>query len=356
MKSKTLKPNYSLFPKLFLLLVVFALKSKGAETSIRQDSLTAFSFVVIGTYFEESNAIKHVSRARLYIRDAGYFYNVIKSSYYVFAYKSHDKRATLNKLHQLRLNSFFKEAWYYKHMPEKRLAVKYLKSGPKPVAFQPPAKDSTLPRKPLEKEGVFGSQPPADDRYNVKLEKKSPVVDLHDPFKGDEKNNLVADSRIHAIPPATTSLVDASAIDQLQTAKSGDVIIFNNLLFHRNAAILHRSSESDLNKLLKIMLDNARMKIRIHGHTNGDFRGEIVKMGKRNKDYFEPNSKNDYVQGDAVQLSIERARIISKYLKEKGVLPSRIQTKGWGGQKTIYPLNSADASLNSRVEIEILEK
>ena len=331
MKSKILKPKHGLFPRLFLLLIFFASKSKASDIQIGQKALFATSFVIIGTYVEEENALKHLQQARLYIKSAGYFFNHIKNSYYVFAYQSDDKHATLRKLHELRTNPYFRDAWYYKHQPDKSIAT------------------STQHQ-------IVKNERKTERQFNLILEKRSPAVDAKEPIPRQIESSLIADSRIHAIAPVNTAFVSQSTIDKLQIAKSGDIIILNNLLFHRNAAILQQSSESDLNKLLSIMLDNSKMKIRIHGHTNGDFRGEIIIMGKKNKNYFRANSKNNYLQGDAVMLSLERAKIISRYLKEKGVLPERIEIKGWGGEKTIYPLNSVKSNLNSRVEIEILEK
>ena len=356
-KPKALKLKCNIFPALLLSVVFFVFESDGGETYIQQDQLSNEYYVVIGTYYEEPNALKHMQQARLYVKGAGYFFNNTTNSYYVFAYKSGDKYFTLKKLHELRANAYFKDAWYYKHRVNKVLAKKQRKKNDlQATKPPPPAKGAVLQQGGPEKTETIHILPVTEDVPDVVLEAKGPIVNASEPHRDRPKNDLVADSRSHTIPAVTTDFVDKSAIDQLQTAKSGDVIIFNNLLFHRNAAILQRSSESDLNKLLGIMLDNANMKIKIHGHTNGDFRGEIVTMGKKNKDYFQANSKNNYVQGDAVLLSIERAKIISKYLKEKGVLASRIQVQGWGGQKTIYPLNSTNASLNSRVEIEILEK
>ncbi|MDN5216769.1 OmpA family protein [Fulvivirgaceae bacterium BMA12] len=343
--------------------------ASSVEHSLPQDSLVAKNFIVIGTYREEINAIAHVNKARLYIKSAGYFFNSLKDSYYVFAYQSTDKRATLAKLHELRTYAYFSEAWYYKHQPGQVRTNIHLANNPVSKAPQPVLGDLISPKKALV---TTNPRSPATETERENAPSTEITIQkTKAPDPPEVKTDLIADSRSDAIsknlnrnlPPITSESVvlevkepEESAIDQLQTGKSGDVIIFNNLLFHRNAAILQQSSESNLKKLLSIMTDNPAMRIKIHGHTNGDFRGEIVTMGKRDKNYFRTSSKNNYIKGDAVMLSMERAKVIKKYLKEKGILPGRVETKGWGGQKTIYPMSSPTASYNSRVEIEILEK
>ena len=346
MKPKKTKPNQRLFPRLFLLLVFIVGKSNGAcITGYREVPFTTY-FVIIGTYQEELNAIKHVRQARFFIESTDYFFNTIKNSYYVFAFKSDDKHTTLNKLHELRVDPYFREAWYYKHQFDRF-------PGSQPPMVKNERKTIQNPHLKLQKK-----------RPAVKVEDPAPAIDHASllPIIGqiaeeqDNPGNSFTDSGQDTVTSVNKTLTHQNPIEQMEKAETGDIIIFNNLLFHRNAAILQQSSESDLNKLLSIMRDNSHIKIRIHGHTNGDFRGEIITMGKKNKNYFQTNSKNDYVNGDAVLLSVERAKIISRYLNEKGILPDRIEIKGWGGEKTLYPLNSAKSSLNSRVEIEILEK
>ena len=333
MKSKS-----NQFPKLLLLLVVVC-QSPGPAKSMTQETASHTRYVVIGTYAEESNALKHVKKARLYVKEAGYFFNEIKNSFYVFAYKSNDKQATLTRLHELRAHPYFKDAWFYRHKSPQ--AANTRKTDKKPQKPAVKISQTTTPEKPT---AVTLQEETGSAAAAIKIVQER------------SESDLATDSGVPATDPLKATMTDQNITSRLQTAKSGDIIIFNNLLFHRNAAILQQSSESALKKLLAVMLDNQQMKIRIHGHTNGDFRGEIVTMGKRSKSYFKTSTRNKYVDGDAVMLSLERARIISRYLKEKGILPERIEIKGWGGERTVYPLNSANASLNSRVEIEILEK
>ena len=333
-----MKSKNNQVPILLFLLVVIC-QSPGPAASMAQEAPYHTIYIIIGTYAEESNALKHVKKARLYVKDASYFFNEIKDSFYVFAYKSDDKQTTLNRLHELRAHPYFRDAWFYRHKSQHTANT---------------WKTNKQPEKPSVE--VSQAVKPEKHTATVAQEETGSAVAVKKIVPEQPERDLATDSGVPATAPLKATMTDQNITSQLQTAKSGDIIIFNNLLFYRNAAILQQSSESELKKLLAVMLDNQQMKIRIHGHTNGDFRGEIVTMGKRSKSYFKTSAKNKYVDGDAVALSLERARIISRYLKEKGILPERIEIKGWGGEKTVYPLNSANASLNSRVEIEILEK
>ena len=142
----------------------------------------------------------------------------------------------------------------------------------------------------------------------------------------------------------------------LLVADPGELIVLKELEFYGNAALLKPTARYQLEELVGILKKHPNLNITIHGHTNGDFRGEIIKMGKKDKDYFHTSSKNDFIKGDAFQLSVERARLIKSYLEKSGILSGRINTIGWGGVKPLYPTGSPEAIHNSRVEIEITSR
>ena len=57
--------------------------------------------------------------------------------------------------------------------------------------------------------------------------------------------------------------------------------------------------------------------------------------------------------GSAKKLSKFRAETIYSFLVRKGIDPSRIEIKGWGGNKMLYDKHDSRANLNVRVEVEI---
>jgi outer membrane protein OmpA-like peptidoglycan-associated protein len=103
-----------------------------------------------------------------------------------------------------------------------------------------------------------------------------------------------------------------------------------------------------------MLLENPKYKIRIHGHTNGNSGGKIISMGD-SKNFFSLKDTKEG-SGSAKKLSEERAKVIESYLVSKGIDPSRMEIKAWGGKKPVYEEDSQNAHANVRVEIEILEE
>lgn len=113
----------------------------------------------------------------------------------------------------------------------------------------------------------------------------------------------------------------------------GSKLEFSNIYFTQSKAEILNKSYPDLNKLVNILNNNPKLKIRVCGHTDniGD-------------------------QHLLLALSEQRAEAIKIYLVHKEHIdPSRIETKGYGGLK---PLNDNSTEnlrkQNRRVEIEVL--
>lgn len=142
----------------------------------------------------------------------------------------------------------------------------------------------------------------------------------------------------------------------LERLKTGDVAIMYNVFFRNDAAVMESSSKYELNSLLEMLKENPNYHIVIHGHTNGNKSGKIIKLKEENPDFFVITEENKRGYGSAKSLSTERATTIKKYLLENGITEERMVVKGWGGKKMIYDTNSLDAKKNVRVEIEILQE
>jgi outer membrane protein OmpA-like peptidoglycan-associated protein len=100
-------------------------------------------------------------------------------------------------------------------------------------------------------------------------------------------------------------------------------------------AIIIPQSKPVMRRLLELMRDQQDLHIRICGHVNGCERG---------KDY---NQK----------LSDARALSVYSFLKEQGIDANRMEMRGYGCTKMIYPTpkNEFENEQNRRVEIEILK-
>ncbi|MFM7855034.1 MAG: OmpA family protein, partial [Flammeovirgaceae bacterium] len=136
----------------------------------------------------------------------------------------------------------------------------------------------------------------------------------------------------------------------------GDIAVLYNVYFYNDAAIMLSDSKYELNKILTMMNENPKYKITLHGHTNGNGRGKITKVGA-SKDFF--NLRADDVVTDNVsakELSGARAQVIKDWLVSQGVAADRVGVKAWGGSRMLYDKNSQNARKNVRVEIEIEEE
>lgn len=120
----------------------------------------------------------------------------------------------------------------------------------------------------------------------------------------------------------------------LDKIKVGTKVVLKNIFFDFNKSTLRSESISELNRLKRILDDNASMKIEIGGHT--DSRGSA--------DY---NKK----------LSNDRAQSVVNYLIEKGIDSSRLTYKGYGKDQPVAT-NETDEGRqeNRRVEFKVISK
>jgi outer membrane protein OmpA-like peptidoglycan-associated protein len=135
--------------------------------------------------------------------------------------------------------------------------------------------------------------------------------------------------------------------------QKGDIRTLFNIYFFNDAAVMMPESKYELSGLLDMLQENSNYRIKLHGHTNGNYHGKIIKRGSTG-DFFSVNKDATTTVGSAKELSESRAEVIRDYLIDKGVEGSRIEIKAWGGKRPIYDKHSANAKKNIRVEVEIL--
>lgn len=124
----------------------------------------------------------------------------------------------------------------------------------------------------------------------------------------------------------------------------GEVIVLRNIFFDLNKFSLRNESQSELDRLTKLMQDNPSLRIQISGHT--DSRGSAA----LNK-----------------ELSANRAKEVVDYLVDKGISKSRLESAGYGKDQPIVTdaqiavLKSTKAKEdahqeNRRTEFKIISK
>lgn len=130
--------------------------------------------------------------------------------------------------------------------------------------------------------------------------------------------------------------------EQIQLAKeTGQSLVLKNINFVGGRDEFLREAFPTLKELLKIMKDQADLKIEIQGHVCCTYNGQDG-----------PN-----LETGGEHLSVDRAKAVYDYLVYNGIDASRMRYKGLGGSKRlVYPeMSESDRTRNRRVEIVILK-
>ncbi len=113
----------------------------------------------------------------------------------------------------------------------------------------------------------------------------------------------------------------------------GNAEVMRNILFEPGSYKLDASSTTELEQLAEFLKSNPDTRIEVGGHTDSDS-GPI------------PNQ----------ELSEARAHVVVNWLVEHGILPDRLEAKGYGADAPIVPnaSNNEGKALNRRTEIRVL--
>ncbi len=132
--------------------------------------------------------------------------------------------------------------------------------------------------------------------------------------------------------PATSVFEEVQKDIALKSLSAGNKIVLKNIFFDFDKATLRSESTNELQRLVKLMMDNASLKIEISGHTDS----------KGPADYN-------------LRLSESRAKAVVDYMVKEGVNISRLTYKGYGETQPVAT-NETDAGrqLNRRTEFKIL--
>lgn len=162
--------------------------------------------------------------------------------------------------------------------------------------------------------GKFSFKIPSGSYYTIAIEKKGYVL-LND-----------------FLPVKTASQLQNY---QLQKVQADAHIIFYNIRFLPNSAVILNTSGSDLNRLRRFLEQEKDWKIQIVGHTNAN-----VFTDER------------YLQ----RLSEKRAWAIKNFLLSRGIASERMRCFGLGGKHPLYNNKKPEEAVkNLRVEV-VLER
>lgn len=203
----------------------------------------------------------------------------------------------------------------------------------------------------------------------IEKDKGNAAIQLPDPSSGSGKLTLICDvfgyrkmqHDLDSFKPAMdTSLSFVTKTDSayvinfdLVRYEKGDIATLYNVYFYNDAAVMRSESKYELNSLLQMMQENPKYRIKLHGHTNGQYRGKIYTVGPE-KNYFSLTDARAG-SGSAKALSNQRAQVIKDWLISQGIKADRIEVKAWGGKRPLYDKNGPNAEKNVRVEVEVLQ-
>lgn len=362
-----------------------------------ESSLPEGHYVIIGVFAIKNNAVNFIDAARKDGLTAKHAFNRMRKLYYVYLDVDSNLASGVAMRDSIRRIPKYRDTWI-KHLPEisstskiaatitvDSEAVALSSNEITPSAIMPSEEatpDSTITLAPRE---VFLSlYNQSSDRV---VEGKVQIVDtersrlitllngneytsLPDPKSKSRQLTLICDAsgyrKIQHEVNYDTPLTEDSQefLEEIGTTlvinfpltryQKGDIYALYSVYFYNDAAIFLPESKFELNELLVMMQENPKIRIRLHGHSNGNSFGKIITVGSTG-DRFSLSKDARVTKGSSKELSEKRAELIRDFLVDNGIPSDRIETKAWGGKRPLHDKNSANAKKNVRVEVEILE-
>lgn len=133
----------------------------------------------------------------------------------------------------------------------------------------------------------------------------------------------------------TSQDIDANKniIRNMKLTPKGETIVLEDLIFAQGKSVIDPKSYAGLDEVAQMMKENAKIEIQLEGHTDN-----------------QGSSKAN------LSLSQDRVDAVKKYLIQKGISKSRIQTKAFGGTQPLgNELTPEARAKNRRVEMRILK-
>lgn len=397
---------------LFLILVLHGFQSHSQSVG----ELKAGYYVVVAAYADtrEDYANRYTQQLTASGLTAQYGFNTKKKLYFVYLSYFTDLKSSLVEMQQVRAKGQFTDAWVRvvsgdiimaESVPVKETDAK---AEAKPVESTP----APQPIPPVEENPV--TTPPVEEPEEEQKIVQYPVMTLGNTevFLSlyNATNNRVIDGEVQVIDTERTRLLQTVKgneylilpdpktksgqltliaevfgyrkmqleinyplplkdtikpyIDLMGTTVAvkfdmvryhkGDIATLFHVYFFNDAAIMLPESKYELENLVGMMKENPNYRIRLHGHTNGNYHGKILELGP-DKNFFSLEGARTEI-GSAKDLSFQRAETIKEYLMVNGVDGSRMEIKAWGGKRPLYDRHSANAKKNVRVEVEILQE
>ncbi|TNE64626.1 MAG: OmpA family protein [Bacteroidetes bacterium] len=172
-------------------------------------------------------------------------------------------------------------------------------------------------------------------RYLVQLPRDS-VVKIEAYAKDHFFKSVM--QRIYGTPEMLQRMREQPMELTLAPATTGEKAAINNLFFVGNQAVLLKSSEPELPKVLRFMRVNPEIEVEIAGHIN------------------HPGVAPEALERWEWNLSVNRAKLVYDFLIKNGISAERLSYKGYGNTEMLFPnrgASEAEQEQNRRVEIRV---
>jgi outer membrane protein OmpA-like peptidoglycan-associated protein len=386
-----------------------------ALPSYSQSPFTAESegyYTIVGAFAIKENAANLNASLQKNGMNTSYGFLASRNIYYVYALRSADVKACIEEMRELRKKPEFWDAWV-RYIREDGTSIEVPAAS---VEEAPQSLTETPPTELTQADPAQPQEDPASAPEEIVVEENEEIIQYDNVTLGNTEvflslynpqNDKVANGVVQVIDaergrliqevPGNTYLVlpdpksksgnitliadvlgyrkvqkemnfnnplaDTSFITQMGTSlvanfemvryHTGDIRTLYNIYFYNDAAVMMPESKYELSMLLDMMQENLKYKIKLHGHTNGNYHGKIIKVGS-DGDFFSVAKDAETTVGSAKELSESRAEVIKDWLVAQGIDASRIEVKAWGGKRPIFDKHSANAKKNIRVEVEVV--
>ncbi len=361
------------------------------------------NYVVIGAFGVLDNAVRFTAAANKNGFTAQYAIQPARNLYYVYILNTDNRKKAFNLVIKIKVETGYKDAWVYmgklgaEETTKTEVKIEPVKEPVKdPVIETPPPKDSVkieppkidssllkqpepVVKKPKGKPFYFKTVSKGDGKElfgTLQLQeaigasqyqaiKSGEIVYLEAPKNKKGSYNIMAQLPgykesslvfVYADPSVEKGAQNEEIITlTLDKARKGDYIDFNNVRFVLNSSVMAPESQNELDGLVTLLKENAKYKIKIHGHCNGKQNRESYTMGTSTNFFTMDPAGNKKETITSKELSLARAETVKAYLVQQGIESGRITTKGEGGKVPLYPEGGSQGQYNDRVEVEFVK-
>ncbi len=377
------------------------------STVFAQDNSLKY-YAVIGSFAIKENAERFNRRAIALNFDSKIGKNEMRDVYYVYVFSSSNKKEAFTYANDVRTKELFRDCWVFNGALEEGDVAQFANIDQNPgsgtlmddiESTDLAPKSSTTTREPaiveeeiIEEEVVEEVEEPVVEEPVAPTPAGKPLVfktlnsesgeivnglvRLQEASKSNQYRGFKSNDKVYVIPPSNKDgkwYLYCSVVgfreyeteieyDQLQSdtvialplvrVRKGDYVEMDRVDFLKNASIMTPASVDELDELVAMMKENPSYHIRIHGHTNGGEKRDVITLGT-STNLFAIDKGNKRYRTTAKELSRHRAESVKKYLVENGVSDNRISVRGDGASQMVHGKGSLLSGANDRVEVEI---